>query len=481
MKIKYIKINQGFYKRTFTFSDTANLIFSTENSVGKTTLLRLILWGIGYDVPSTKKFNFDKCNTQICVELDNKNCLEVYRTNDTLVVNNGHEEQIYSLPMEAIKFHSILYNSNNPDIVNNIIGAIYLDQEKGWTLLNRGCVVGKIHFKVETLIRGLSNIDCTELLAEEKKLEFEIAKYKKMLDLSEYQRQINDAGGKVFYQYKDDEIRTKIATLQYKQSQIKEELNRISSVIKENNSFKNYIERMHLTVISPNTGEEIPVNKSTINGYEDVQQIALARKKIQLMELQKITKKIEDLTMEIDDSNMIERVETLIESFDAQVLNIPIDAIAVKNVIEQLTKRKKEICDYIKIKTKTNNAVIGEIYKIAWSYVKELNVDKFADENESYLFTHDLKSLSGAVLHLTVFAFRLAYIKAIEAALNITLPIIIDSPSGKEVQKDNVEKMMNILERDFPNNQVIIASIYKYEIDNLKVHTIVKSLMGEEF
>lgn len=118
---------------------------------------------------------------------------------------------------------------------------------------------------------------------------------------------------------------------------------------------------------------------------------------------------------------------------------------------------------------------------IASKYFKEFDVEKFTDNNENYLFTHDLKSLSGAVLHLTVFSFRLAYIKAIEQATNISLPIVIDSPSGKEVKKENVEKMMNILERDFPHNQVIIASIFQYDIENLRIHTIEKSLMGEDF
>ena len=178
---------------------------------------------------------------------------------------------------------------------------------------------------------------------------------------------------------------------------------------------------------------------------------------------------------------MLVRVETLIEQFDNQMLSIPINAMAVKNVIEQLQKRKKDVRNKIEIKTKLNNAIISQIYNIASKYFKEFDVEKFTDNNENYLFTHDLKSLSGAVLHLTVFSFRLAYIKAIEQATNISLPIVIDSPSGKEVKKENVEKMMNILERDFPHNQVIIASIFQYDIENLRIHTIEKSLMGEDF
>ena len=63
----------------------------------------------------------------------------------------------------------------------------------------------------------------------------------------------------------------------------------------------------------------------------------------------------------------------------------------------------------------------------------------------------------------------------------MSLPIVIDSPSGKEVVKENVDRMLQILKRDFTNNQVIIASIYSYDIEGIFVHPIEKSLMGEEF
>ena len=64
--------------------------------------------------------------------------------------------------------------------------------------------------------------------------------------------------------------------------------------------------------------------------------------------------------------------------------------------------------------------------------------------------------------------FRLAYISVIEDALKIKLPIILDSPSGKEVDQANIKLMMNILKRDFADHQIIIASIFNYDFDNVK-------------
>jgi len=76
-----------------------------------------------------------------------------------------------------------------------------------------------------------------------------------------------------------------------------------------------------------------------------------------------------------------------------------------------------------------------------------------------------------------VFAFRLAYIIEIERALNIRLPIILDSPSGKEVDKANIQLMVDILKRDFSNHQIIIASIFEYGFDAVNTIEIKNQLI----
>lgn len=55
MIIKSIRIKNGLFSRYVEFSDYANLIHSQENSKGKTTLLRFLLYSLGYSIPNTKK------------------------------------------------------------------------------------------------------------------------------------------------------------------------------------------------------------------------------------------------------------------------------------------------------------------------------------------------------------------------------------------------------------------------------------------
>ena len=75
--------------------------------------------------------------------------------------------------------------------------------------------------------------------------------------------------------------------------------------------------------------------------------------------------------------------------------------------------------------------------------------------------------------------WNIAYIIEVQKKLNITLPIILDSPSGREVTKENVKSMIDILNRDFTDNQIIIASIFQYDIDNINVIEIKERLINE--
>lgn len=76
------------------------------------------------------------------------------------------------------------------------------------------------------------------------------------------------------------------------------------------------------------------------------------------------------------------------------------------------------------------------------------------------------------------FAFKLGYILEVEKQLGFKLPIILDSPSGKEVDPKNIEKMFDILHRDFQDNQIIVASIHDYQsFKNKKIHIIKERLI----
>ena len=135
MIFKSIFLKEGMSARTINFTDGVNLIHSQSNSRGKTTLLRFMLYGLGYNIPDTKNIKFDRCEVKCTVENEQGEFVVSRWDTDFMTVRFKDKEITYMLPEELHKFHSILFGTENADTLNNLLGAFYLDQEKGWTLL----------------------------------------------------------------------------------------------------------------------------------------------------------------------------------------------------------------------------------------------------------------------------------------------------------------------------------------------------------
>jgi len=240
-----------------------------------------------------------------------------------------------------------------------------------------------------------------------------------------------------------------------------------------------YVEEMKLMVQSPD-GSIIPVTAENIVGLTDTIDYLIAKRKMISSDLQAVMRQLSNKQKEKDEEAeqlAFYQSESLIEIFDKKIAAVPIDAKAVDKEIKRLESALKAIRKEISSKTKSNTKVIMSLYENMVKYASELGVGNSESIATSYLFTSNLKELSGAVLHKTVFAFRLAYIIEIEKFLNIKLPVILDSPSGKEVDQTNIQLMVNILKRDFSNNQIIIASIFQYDFDSVNLIEIKNRLI----
>ena len=403
-------------------------------------------------------------------QLSSETCGDVtlFRCDDSyIVVTANSETSTYVLPDQLDDLHRLVFGTDNANILDNILGAIYVDQEKGWTLLNRGTVIGSIRFNIEELIRGISGRDCSELLQREAALSKELSKYRQMFSVAQYRENIIAESGSLAADtyYEDNDIVTSQLLIQ--QKRLKDELARIDRTLSDNKRFRKFIAEMKLLVETP-TGETIPVTEENVVGLADTIQYLIAKRKIVSSDLTAITRKIAHLQKEKESEDQqlaFFSSESLMEVFDKKIAAVPINASAVDKEIKLLEKELQRVRKEITDRTKADNSVVTSLYRNIVKYATELDVGTSESIASSYIFTSNLKELSGAVLHKTVFAFRLAYIIEIEKALGIKLPIILDSPSGKEVDQTNIQLMVDILKRDFSDNQIIIASIYKYNFD----------------
>lgn len=468
MKFKSMYIKEGMFEKKVNFSDGVNLIHSVKNSRGKTTLLRFMLYALGYSIPNTRGIKFNRCEVEMIIENDRNDKIVLRRAElSSIQIEVAGKNRTFVLPDQQDKLQSEFFGTNDSDLLSNLLGAYYLDQEKGWTLLNRGVVIGSIHFNIEELIRSLAGIDCSELIKKEAQLNREISKYRQMFSVAQYQQSIQISKGQLVFDNYEEDVNIELDGLFIQQRELKYELKRIDSILQDNNRFKKFVSDMKLLIRTPE-GEVIRVTEDSIVGLNDSINLLVLKRKNVLNKLNDVINHINILNNEINKENeQIEFFKTAsqLEIFDKRITRMPLNSVAISKEVKKLEKEIRNIREDINKKTKKNNSIISDIAKTFIKYALELELDVNDLMAESYIFTSNLKELSGALLHKTAFAFRLAYIVAIEKKLNIILPIILDSPSGKEVDKENVALMMRILRRDFKENQIIIASIFKYDFD----------------
>lgn len=480
MKINYLIVEyEGFIKR-FNFKSNFNLIHSKTNSVGKSTLLRFLFYALGYNIPGTKKIKFQNCAVRCNFDTKNEN-METFRENNFITINiNNTDSYSFLLPDEEVQLHSLIWGTTNEAILKNILGAIYMDQDKGWTLLNRGTVIGGIHFNIEELVQGLSNRDVTELREKQIAVELELKKYQQLQSIIDYKEHLAESANNIDFPNYTSELENRIQLLTFDKNELEKKLKSIEEVKRENNQFTNFIEKMKLVVKDEDTGKTIPVTRNTILHFDDNKRYIDTRYNMIKVKLATINTDLSKLKQRLTDSYNLIDVQSEIEKFDSQIAHLKINPEQIRKIINQLSNKNKNLKKSILDLTKINNIIVDNLHKSITRFAQSLGIIDVINPNTDYIFTSDLKSLSGAVLHKVVFSFKMAYILEIQKILGTKLPIILDSPSGREVDQENISETMNILMAEFSDNQVIIASIYKYN-ELHPVHTLeIKNRLLEE-
>ena len=466
MRIVSLQVNSmqqtilGDNQKIFNFTPEVNVVYSKKNSVGKTTLLRMLMYALGYPIPNTRGIRFSDYETVLTVMGTTGSEFILTRNGNYIEITHEGTESGYSLPAEQSEMHALIFGIENLEVVDNLLGAFYVDQEKGWTLLNRGKAIGNIHFSLESLLRGLSDKSNDELSQRLSVVRRELQKYRHMLDVAKYKAEINKLGENLYSDSPADEIDTALEVLYCERKPIEEELRRIKSVIRKNSSFEKYITSFRLRVKAPD-GSEIPVNKDTLVGYADTTHLLVAKQKIVCEQLAVIDRRIHQLKAKQDKESMLFDVKSNLEQFDSEISKIDVDALATQRIIAKLKKEQKDLKEQVITSVKQNNPLVTELHDLISQYATRLGLDeKYVSARSDYIFTDDLKSLSGAIFHKVVFAINTSYVALIRNHTGVCLPIILDSPSGREVSEENVNEMMAILAENYAEHQIIIASIY---------------------
>ena len=144
MIINYLKVIDDETTYNYSFTSSSNLIYSKDNSKGKTTLLRLLLYSFGYQIPATEGIgDFSKFNFELSIKNGNKEYI-CFRKNNNMILKCDENITNFLLPSQEGELHSIIFSIEEISVLQNLLAVYYIDQEKGWTMLNRGKIIGNI-------------------------------------------------------------------------------------------------------------------------------------------------------------------------------------------------------------------------------------------------------------------------------------------------------------------------------------------------
>ena len=361
MKIKKVIIQRNYDYREFIFDDKINLIYSKENSKGKTTLLRAILFGLGYNIPATDGIKtFDDFYIHIdLIEKSHQYSLE--RNGDIVTLNEENEKITYIVPEQIYELHSTIFKINDIIMLNNLLAIFYIDQEKGWTLLNRGIIIGKNRFNIEDFISTLSEKDVSSINNEIKKLEDEIRKYRSIKSIAEYKNE-NIIEEVTSYRKNDDnELYNKLNLLKMREVEIKNDIKDVSGILKDNKKLIDYLEKLDIYVkISDDSS--IKLSKENILNYNENQIFYETRKKELEINLAKVKDEINRIEDELDDRNILFNVKTVADEVDDMLKDVNINESQMDKIIGQLTRRKQKLMNELHEILSENNKYLNEIY-----------------------------------------------------------------------------------------------------------------------
>ncbi len=478
MIIKQLVLKEGMVNNIDRFSEKINLIYSLTNTKGKSTYLRLMFYALGYPIPNMKGINYNNIVTEI-IFLEKEKIYIVCREGDLLRLNVDDITIYFTLPSDHLAFLSYIFGYQNIKVLKNLLGFMYVDQEKGWSLLNRGTVIGRIKFSIEELLSGLNDVDIDSLLEEKNKLQLDKDKYMAMLNIHELSEQVYERNGEVFISDVEKEFVEKIAYSNIKIENLKQSLKEVNSVISKEEQFYNYIENMCLLVQKDDI--VIPVNQDTLVNSTANYEYLKARRSILVTDIEKLKRErtaYEVKLRDYENKNLQinfyddESKDALI---DKQLATLNIDQTIVEQLLEKTKEELKQVNILIKNRIKNNNPYISKIYEYVFKYAKLLGVDDKMVLKDDYIFTSDLKSMSGAILQKMVLSFKVAFLKVIEENMDTKLFMVLDSPKGKELDNENTILIERLIGEELQHNQVFIASIYDFNCNNkieIKQHAI---------
>ena len=486
MRIESLSVRHGFHVATFDFDPSWTVVHSETNNVGKTTLLRCLLYGMGEDVPGTSRLKFDELETRLDVVSDACERVRIIRSsrNRTQLLRQDGTASPFVLPFEISNLRHALYGVENPSVLENILGVWYVEQDHGWAMACEGTVIGRISFSAKKLVEGLCGTDFEDRRAECNRLDDELKRLKTIREALKYRESTEalqdailldgpaDAAG-------SETLEEERACLVAKRATLSREIAEIENSLRDDARFGEYIENMKLAIKTP-AGEVVRVTKESLCHYSDNARLLEARHLLVEEERKETNRRIKRIDA------LLEADPTLLRATGAQVrsgwlsdeLGLDIDDRRLNAKIKDLSSKKKALNQDLE---RARNLAVSDkqelLLGITSDLASALGVSNAFRECGLYPTRDKLSSVSGAERMLLTLSYRLGYVKLLETVLGIRLPFVMDSVRAQELDKVRFAKVVGLLREKFVNHQVIVASRHLEGLESARSIEIGSGLM----
>lgn len=456
MWIKQIEYDGGLdYKGKIIF-DRKSIISSKYNKKGKSTLLRVILYALGFEVVRTNGIANLDLKTNIKVLTDDLEEIQIFRNNEKVILeeSSSDKKRELHLPEDQEVLQSTFFDFNNGKLLENFLGTFYFEQGRGYSLINNGVVTPKNRFNLKELVTQLVP-EVEEKLKEIEKKEITIRRNKAAINAINAVLKDNDNS---IEEDNQDEITIQnINSLKFKLKQLKRKKRTILESIEDNNKLLEYIGKLKLR-LRLSDESVVVVTSDKIEGMEDISNYLISEKTVvnnQIKEIKQLIYKNEEAIKKKYTNRDIAKF-SIPQAFNFEKNKAMLKYLNKQD--EELALQKKEL-----LRKNSYQELQDRIYKLYTEYASELNISNWL--KNGIFSSKNISGLTGTEQEFTAISIRLAALKLIEEFTKVNLPIILDSPF-QELDTKNKKLLVDFLENEFSEkHQFIITSVNK-EIPN---------------
>lgn len=403
-------INEAF---NCSFAPSNNLIYNPQNKQGKTTLIRFIIYGLGYNIPITYPIDAERYTVRITLLVSDRE-IELIRDKSVLTVKIENDTKTFPLSggnKFALKY---ILSTDNLDLMSDLLGTFYYDQEKGWSLFNKGTVVGSIEYNIYSLIYSLSGLNSI-IFEKRRQIVGQVKVNKQIVKMSTSQDSLDEYGqGLIAMDENIQQMQKQINNYSSELESHRKIKTSYEYVGKKNDEMWDYIDSLHLAIM--HEGKSIEISKSNIIGLPETFQLNQHRIEKEMATINDLKNKIKKLQGQMS--------ELLIQ----QDINSELLGLGVRKsfkVDKELSNSNIAILKQhlSNLDREINHAIESKNYKkkldeYLLDYCKYLGVSDLLDYDKLIL-SSDFKSRTGTSKQLLVLAYRCAALTVVSDYLNV--------------------------------------------------------------